>query len=490
VIKARGIIFIAAALAVAFVAAKMISQYIKPAPEEVSLVVAAADIAAGDRLTSKKLKTISRRKSDVRQGSFSNIQKVAGRVAASSIHEDEPINEKQLVPQGKFTGSYLAARIEPGMRAISTTIDRMSGVSGMLRPGDVVDVIASSSLPGRKGGRISRLILTGVKVLAVNYKEKAGLKKKTSLKGTAILLLNREDAPVLAASEGAKLRLIVRNRSDESPGNRGATVFSATLGPKKISELRARTREKDKAFNKQIERGKRAVTFTFRDDDGICGFLRPGNRVDIIATCEKADVNVKGYEPGSEAKYMKTSMISMLILQNIKVLAVNQEADEKNPPDAEEKKLNLLSKGFEQIKAALKNSRDEEKSSYKKQCFASTRRRDGQEDGENAKDKNGAGTVAFLLTPEEAEKLLVASKTYNIKIIARNYGDDNIVETEGHTIQSCFFKKKGDLSYEVEFYRGKHEGIIPFSTERMEETNSPGDEPFRRDEDPVRGNQL
>ncbi|MCD6486491.1 MAG: Flp pilus assembly protein CpaB [Syntrophobacterales bacterium] len=491
-IKARGIIFIAAAIVVAFFAATMVSRYFnRPVSREARLVVVAgADISPGDRLTAEKLKTVKWPKSDVPQGSFNSFGKVVGRVAASSIHEDEPINEKQLVPQGKFTGSYLAARIEPGMRAISMTIDKESGVSGMLKPGDVVDVIASGSLPGRKGGRISRLILTGVKVLAVDYKEKAGIKKKASLKGTAILLLNREDAPVLAASEGAKLRLIARNRSAESPENRDAVVFSATIGPKKISELRAMTREKDKAFNKQIEKGKRAVTFTFKDDDGICGFLRPGNRVDIIATCEKADVNVEGYESGSEARYMKTSMISMLILQNIKVLAVNQEAEKEDFPDAEEEKLNLLSKGFEQIKAALKNSRDEEKSSYKKQCFASTRHRDGEEDGKKAKDKNEAGTVAFLLTPKEAEKLLVASETYNIKIIARNYDDDNIVETKGHTIQSCFFRKKGDLSYEVEFYRGKHEGIIPFSGKRMEETNSSEDEPFRRDENPVRGDQL
>ena len=88
-IKSRGLIFIAVALAIAFIAATMISKFInKPSPKEVRLVVAAADIDAGDRLISKKLKTVTRRKSDVPQGSFSSIRKVTGRVAARSNHEN------------------------------------------------------------------------------------------------------------------------------------------------------------------------------------------------------------------------------------------------------------------------------------------------------------------------------------------------------------------------------------------------------------------
>jgi len=181
----------------------------------------------------------------------------------------------------------------------------------------------------------------------------------------------------------------------------------------------------------------------------------------------------------------------MLILQNIKILAINQEAEKGISPDTEEEKLKLLNKGFEQIKTALKNSRDKEKSSDKRPCPASTRLRDEEEGNEeNAKKEKGVGTVAFLLSPEEAEKLLVVSETYNIKIVARNYGDDNIVETKGHTIQSCFFKKKENLRYEVEFYRGKNEGIIPFSRESLEQANSQGNGPFRPDEDPLGGDQL
>ncbi len=494
-IKPIGIIFIAATLAVAFFTATMVSRYLKkPATSEVRIVVAAADISSGDCLTLEKIKTVKCPKSDISMGCFNSAKKVVGRVAASSIYEGESINEKRLVPQGELMSSDLAGRIDPGMRAISMEIDYVSGVSRMLKPGDWVDVIASNPLQSSNGGRISRVILSMVKVLAVSYKQNAGgkvFKKKRARKEIITLLLSLEDAMVLAVSESANLKLVVMDPSDKSSGDKEPTVFSATLGPKKSSELRAMAREKDKAFNNQIENGKRAVTFTFGDDDGICGFLRPGNRVDIIATCTKGNVNVQGYKPGDEAKYLKTNMISMLILQNIKVIAVNQEAEKEDAEeDAEEKKLKHLSKGFEQIKTALKNLKDKENSFDKKQSSTSARSQDSEKNGENVKDEKKAGTVAFLLTPEEAEKLLVASKTYHIKIIARNYGDDNIVETKGHTIQSCFFKKKGSLNYEVEFYRGGQEGIIPFSKEKMEETNSSEDEFFQRDKYPISGEQV
>jgi pilus assembly protein CpaB len=56
-----------------------------------------------------------------------------------TITKGEPITEGALVKEVK--GSYLAAALEPGMRAISIDIKPANGVSGFLTPGDRVDVI-------------------------------------------------------------------------------------------------------------------------------------------------------------------------------------------------------------------------------------------------------------------------------------------------------------------------------------------------------------
>ncbi|MEH6626067.1 MAG: Flp pilus assembly protein CpaB [Motiliproteus sp.] len=65
-----------------------------------------------------------------------------------------------------------------------------------------------------------------------------------------------------------------------------------------------------------IEPSMRAVTVRVNDVIGVAGFLLPGNRVDIIAT-----------------RKIKSNVISRTVLQDIKVLAVDQKArTDKNDP--------------------------------------------------------------------------------------------------------------------------------------------------------------
>jgi len=452
-VKFRGIIFIAVALLIAFIAAKMISQYIKPAPKEVSLVVAAANIPAGDRLTSKNLKTIRRRKSDVPQGSFSSIRKVTGRVAASSIHEDEPINERRLVPQGKFSDSYLTARIEPGMRAVSMTIDQVSGIAGMLRSGDMVDVIATNNLPGKKGDKISRVILSRVKVLAVSYKQDSGVKKKTSKKGIVTLLLNQEDTRILTASESAKLRLIALNPSDESDPNQEATIFSVSLGPKKASELRDMLEKKDRALHKCIPAGMRAVTISVSDEDGICGFIQPGDRVDVLGARTFVNVIPKTKQnPGGEGIVTDYYLYSKITLQNVAVLAIEEDVD----PAGEVR------------------------------CKSNDKKPDGKKNerhNSSVAAPRPSKLVTLLVSPEDAEKLAVLSTNSTYKLIVRKKNDTGIVETKGEKDNEIFFKQK-ERYYDIEvFGRSMFRDRKRFNRKKLEEGESTDYEPWESEKD-------
>ena len=66
-----------------------------------------------------------------------------------------------------------------------------------------------------------------------------------------------------------------------------------------------------------IAPNKRAITVRVNDVAGVAGFLLPGNRVDILATRRIANGRAK----------------TDTLLQNIKVLAVDQRADrDKNEP--------------------------------------------------------------------------------------------------------------------------------------------------------------
>lgn len=67
---------------------------------------------------------------------------------------------------------FLAAVLEPGMRAVSIAVDAVSGAAGLIWPGDRVDVVLTQS--GENGGQSagkrisSETMLTGLRVIAVD----------------------------------------------------------------------------------------------------------------------------------------------------------------------------------------------------------------------------------------------------------------------------------------------------------------------------------
>ena len=62
-----------------------------------------------------------------------------------------------------------------------------------------------------------------------------------------------------------------------------------------------------------IEDGKKAITVRVDDIVGVAGFILPGDRVDVLLTRKSGEINA----------------VSDNILQNIKVLAIDQKADER-----------------------------------------------------------------------------------------------------------------------------------------------------------------
>ncbi len=69
-----------------------------------------------------------------------------------------------------------------------------------------------------------------------------------------------------------------------------------------------------------IEDGMKAVTIRVDDVLGVAGFVQPGDRVDVIWTHSERKPNANG-RPSSDAAY------STLLLQNVRVLAIDQILD-------------------------------------------------------------------------------------------------------------------------------------------------------------------
>ena len=202
----------------------------KPAPTEpvaqlqtVDVLVAKSDIGLGQRVAPEDLQwqtwpAATASNTFIRRTERADATtQIAGSIARAPFIAGEPIRELKLV---KANGSgFMAAILPTGMRAISTEISPESGAGGFILPNDRVDVILSKrdKNPDRTGPDVvnSEIILSNVRVLAIDQapKEKDG--QNTVIGKTVTLELKPEQAETLArARQTGTLALALRSITD------------------------------------------------------------------------------------------------------------------------------------------------------------------------------------------------------------------------------------------------------------------------------------
>jgi pilus assembly protein CpaB len=170
------------------------------------------------------------------------IREISGSIARAPFIAGEPIREQKLV---KANGSgFMAAILPTGFRAVSTEITPETGAGGFILPNDRVDVILSrrDRNPDKNGADLvsSEIILTNIRVLAIDQapKEKEGM---NALVGkTATLELKSDQAETLARSrQSGTLSLALRSITDgntvevapdEQASKRGASINVVRYG--------------------------------------------------------------------------------------------------------------------------------------------------------------------------------------------------------------------------------------------------------------------
>jgi pilus assembly protein CpaB len=168
---------------------------------------------------------------------------IAGSIARAPFIAGEPIREPKLV---KANGSgFMAAILPAGMRAVSTEISPETGAGGFILPNDRVDVLLTKreKNAGRPDGVDvvnSEIILSNVRVLAIDQapKEKDG--QNTVVGKTVTLELKPEQAETLARSRqtgtlSLALRSIadvnmVENATDDEAPKKGSSINVVRYG--------------------------------------------------------------------------------------------------------------------------------------------------------------------------------------------------------------------------------------------------------------------
>jgi pilus assembly protein CpaB len=187
-----------------------------PAPvaqiETTDVLIAASDIGLGSTVSAQDLRwqiwpAAGTGSSFIRKVDRPDaIEQLAGSIARAPFSAGEPIRESKLI---KGTGGgYMAAVLPTGMLAISLEISPETGAGGFILPNDHVDVIlsrrdrAAEKSSGISGVEIhvSEIILTNVRVLAIDQtvEEKNG--QRAIIGKTATLELGARQAETLALS--------------------------------------------------------------------------------------------------------------------------------------------------------------------------------------------------------------------------------------------------------------------------------------------------
>jgi pilus assembly protein CpaB len=189
----------------------------------VPVMVAAVDLPWGTKLKPEMIESTPYLEKSLPPGYFSDSDALEGRVLIASLKQNEAILEIKLAPTSVTTGG-VSAVVTPGKRAISVKGDKVLGISGLIKPGNRVDVLATLT-QGNKN-EITKIVLENVLVLATGKEIQENDKGEPSPVDVYTVEVTPEEGEklTLAASKG-RLQFALRNVTDaEIVLTKGATI--------------------------------------------------------------------------------------------------------------------------------------------------------------------------------------------------------------------------------------------------------------------------
>jgi pilus assembly protein CpaB len=172
-----------------------------------------------------------------------------GSLVRRFVEAGNPINLQDVVrPQDR---GFLASVLAPDSRAISIKVDEETGVSGLIRPGDYVDVVLTqvfekgeSQIESRAAGAaqtaarraLSETILRNVRVIAIDQEIAQGGRGPLLAASKPVQTVSLELAPeqvnkIAVARQIGKLSLTVRSAVDQADSENPSAMSSCDVSP-------------------------------------------------------------------------------------------------------------------------------------------------------------------------------------------------------------------------------------------------------------------
>lgn len=168
---------------------------------DATVVVAKVEILPNTPITAEMVEQINIPSQYLQPGAMSDINTVLGVGAKEHILVGEQITGRLVKLEGKDAG--FAGIIPRDKRAVSVSVNDVTGVAGLVKPGDYVDVIIT--LAADKEDAISNMIFQNVLVLAadknINHASKENGKNKDDKITTLTVAVTPDDATKLALAQ-------------------------------------------------------------------------------------------------------------------------------------------------------------------------------------------------------------------------------------------------------------------------------------------------
>lgn len=196
--------------------------------QKVSIVVAKGDLGKGAKLTTE---TVAVRSVPVEYAHSSAItpeqfERVEGQALAFNVKAGEMILWSLL--EGKKAPTF-SARVDAGRRAITVPVDEINSMSGLLEPGDLIDLMVTVEQGGKK---VTAPFMQSVHVLATGQRSvddpKSGERRVYS---TVTLDADPKQAQnIIVARDAGKITALLRNPQDKSNTQGSLRDLGALLG--------------------------------------------------------------------------------------------------------------------------------------------------------------------------------------------------------------------------------------------------------------------
>jgi pilus assembly protein CpaB len=194
---------------------------VKTAP----VVVVVRNIPGRTILRSESLEVQQIPRELVHARALTSLEEARGRIALVPLVAGEQLLADRVAGGEGATGD-LAYRIKPGQRAITIAANEISGVAGLVQPGNYIDVLVTLEKDDY-GRDATKTILQNRLVLAVDSQmSQRSAEQSTTVKHYTLEVSPGEAEVLTFAEEKGKLKVVLRSQGDQKSAETGGAGFA------------------------------------------------------------------------------------------------------------------------------------------------------------------------------------------------------------------------------------------------------------------------